>query len=73
MSRDWNRDDPVKDAEDWVSREEERPALGTCPVCGEVVYGENGKWEKDDAFEIDGEIIHEDCVIEYLKLRGYRA
>ena len=71
--RDYSRDDPVTDAEEWASREDNRPVMGVCPVCGQNVCDENDFYGKDDAFEIDGEIIHEDCVMEFLKDRGYKV
>lgn len=65
-------DNPVVDAERWANREEPRPVLGECPECHEPVYGECDGYYADDAYEIDGEVIHEDCLIPYLKREGYK-
>lgn len=73
MSRDWTRDDPERDAEDWINRSDGRPLLDICPVCDKPVYGGNDDYEADDAFELDENIIHSDCVITYLKENGYKA
>lgn len=64
--------DPVRDAEEWASREDTRPVLGICPVCSEPVHEENNLYEKDDAYCIDGYYIHEDCIKAYLNREGYR-
>lgn len=64
--------DPVADAERWAGREDPRPVLGNCPVCGEPVYGECDGWEKDDAYEFGGDVVHEDCLKRYLEQEGYR-
>lgn len=64
--------DPVADAERWASREDPRPMLDICPICGEPVYGETDGWEKDDAYEFGEDIVHEDCVLSYLKQKGYK-
>lgn len=64
--------DPVKDAENWFGREDPRPILGNCPICGEPVYGEDDGWDADDAYELDGEVIHSDCVFKYLDKNGYK-
>ena len=65
--------DPVRDAEAWVSREDPRPVLGECPECGKAVYGECDGYYADDAYRIDREVIHEDCLIKYLKRKGYKV
>lgn len=64
--------DPVRDAEEWVSRKDPRPVWGICPECGKPVYGECDGYYADDAYKIDGEVIHEDCLIKYLKRKGYK-
>lgn len=71
MGRNWSRDEPELDWEDYAaSREDNRPIIDTCPVCGEPVHDENEDWEKDDAYEIDGWVLHEDCVLKFLQQRG---
>lgn len=54
--------DPVSDAERWASREDERPLLGKCEICGEEIHGGDGWYEPDDAYDIDGELICDDCL-----------
>lgn len=70
MGRNWCRDDPERDAEDWASREDTRPVIDTCPVCHKLVRGESEDYEKDDAYEIDGWVLHADCVLKFLEKRG---
>lgn len=64
--------DPIRDAETYASREDTRPIIDRCPVCGEPVHGENDDYEKDDAYKIDGWVVHEDCVLKFLKKEGYK-
>ena len=64
--------DPILDAERYISRKDPRPIVGVCPVCDRPVYGEDDRYYKDDAYEIDGWTIHEDCVFPFLNERGYK-
>ena len=73
MAKIFRSSNPERDAEEWVSRTDGRPVLDICPVCGEAVYGGNDDYEPDDAFELDENIIHSDCVITYLKENGYKV
>ncbi len=67
------RDEPELDWEDYCERNEDhRPIMGICPVCGEPVRDEDFHYEKDDAYEIDGEVVHEGCIKRYLDTNGYR-
>ena len=59
MSRDWNRDDPVKDAQDHANRD--MPSIGVCEHCGKAIYS----WE--DHYDMDGVLLHYDCEFEYMK------
>lgn len=61
---------PIADAERWASREDTRPIIDTCPVCHEPIRGENENYEKDDAYEIDGWVLHSECVLKFLEKRG---
>lgn len=70
--RNWYRDDPVKDAEDWAAREDPRPIIGECPVCGEPVRGEDDWYEKDDAYIIDEHVVHDNCLRQFLDKNGYK-
>lgn len=72
MYRDYTRENPELDAEEYANRGNNRPILDTCPVCGEPVYGGNDEYNPDDAYEIDGSVVHDDCVIEYLNRNGYK-
>ena len=72
MGRNWGRDEPERDFEDWANREDTRPIVGYCPVCDEPVYGENEGWDADDAYEFDGDVVHADCLIKYLDREGYK-
>ena len=71
--RNWYRDEPEQDWEDWASRGENRPIIDTCPVCGEPIYGADDEYEADYAYLIDGDYVHCDCVIDYLDKNGYRV
>lgn len=64
--------DPVADAERFFSRTDPRPVIGVCPNCNKPIYGETEEYYKDDAYEIDGWTLHEDCVFPFLKMRGYK-
>lgn len=67
MSRNWGRDDPVADAEDWASREDERPLLGYCKICGCELRGSSNGWDADDGYIIDNELVCDDCLREHFK------
>lgn len=67
MSRNWGRDDPVADAEDWASREDERPLLGYCEICGCELRGSSSGWDADDGYEINGDYVCADHLHEYFK------
>ena len=62
--------DPVADAERHA--EDPRPLIDYCPVCKKGVYDEWRGYEKDDAYEMDEYVIHEECVIKYLNTHGYK-
>lgn len=65
-------DNPVRDAEEYANRKDPRPVIGICPYCNEAVYGENDGYYGDDAYMIDGWTVHEDCVLPFMKKRGYK-
>lgn len=52
-------DDPVRDFDRWDADQERsrmRHRRGKCIHCGEDVY------DYDDHYDIDGDLIHEDCL-----------
>lgn len=61
MYRDYGRDDPVADAEEYASRESE--FVGYCETCGQAIY------KGDDYLDIDGTYLHDDydCTAYWLK------
>lgn len=59
MGRNWGRDDPVADAEDWASRE--APVIGECEYCHEPIH------EGEDYYDIDGTLLHDDCDLDWLR------
>ena len=62
-------DDPVKDAEYWASREDPRPLIGHCKICGAPLHSSCEGWDADDGFLIDGDAVCDDHLREYLKDR----
>ena len=69
MYRSLWTDDPVADAEAWVSREDKRPLRGYCEICKEPVYGENDGYDADDAYLFEDGIVCDRCLYDYLKTR----
>jgi hypothetical protein len=65
--RNWYRDNPVADAEDWASREDPRPVAGKCKICGALLHNGYNGWDPDDGYEIDGDVICADHLHEYCK------
>lgn len=55
MGINWNRDDPVADAEEAAT--DKRPVLGHCEVCGCEIHGSTEFYDPDDAFCIEGAYI----------------
>lgn len=64
MFRNWFRDDPVSDAEDYaISIEEKRDEIGDCVCCREAIYKgamEYGQYG-DKYYQIEDKIIHQSC------------
>lgn len=52
--RNWFRDDPIRDAEDYAARE--APVKGICEHCGQPIY------DGDDYYDIEDTLLHEDCL-----------
>lgn len=53
-------DDPIRDAERhqaWLDARQE--VIGKCEHCGDNIYAD------EDYYDIEGEIIHEDCLREW--------
>lgn len=66
------RDEPELDWEDYCERnEDKRPIIDICPICNKPVRGEDDYYEKDEAYGIDGYVVHSDCVLEFLSKQGY--
>ena len=70
--RNWYRDDPVRDAEDWAAREDTRPLLGHCEICGQEIYGEDDDYDADDAYVFEGDYVCDNCLFKYLDREGYK-
>lgn len=70
--RDWTRDAPELDAEEFLNRNNTQPILDTCLICGKPVFGSNDEYFGDDAYRIDDDIVHCECAIEYLNRNGYK-
>lgn len=49
-------DDPIRDAEQYHT---EPSVIGKCEHCGDYIYAD------EDYYDIEGEIIHEDCLREW--------
>ena len=55
-------DDPVRDAEmydRYMEREMEHSKVGVCDHCCEAIYG------CDKYYDIEGYLLHDDCLIEW--------
>ena len=64
--RDWTRDDPVRDAERWFSRENNRPVMCQCAECGGDIHNEDDYYEADVAYLFDnGDVVCSGCLVDY--------
>ena len=54
-------DDPVRDAENYYSKEDCRPIIGTCEFCEEMIHGSTDGEYGDEYIEIHDTLIHWDC------------
>lgn len=71
--RNWERDDPVRDAEEWANSEDERPLVGHCEVCDAPLHSSSPGWDPDDGYEIEDNVfVCADCLHEYFKERRIR-
>jgi hypothetical protein len=68
--RNWERDEPVLDAEE--SGEDTRPLVGHCVICGCELRGSTAGYDPDDGYEIDNVFICADHLHEYFKDRRIR-
>jgi hypothetical protein len=59
MSRNWNRDNPVADAEEHFSRE--IPSRGRCVICKRPIP----TW--DQYYQIENELVCEECIYDWLE------
>lgn len=50
----------------YIVLEKKRKSL-KCSCCKEEIYYENEKYDQDPCFQIDGNILCEDCVMEYVE------
>lgn len=67
----------LPDAADLLEQHERRkealrPPCVKCDICGDEIHVENNLYEQDDAYEIDGYTICEDCIIDYMKNNHYK-
>ena len=53
-------------------QEERRPPSVKCDICGSEIHMENDLYEQEDAYEIDGYTICEDCIMDYVKSNHYK-
>nr|WP_308743242.1 hypothetical protein [uncultured Anaerocolumna sp.] len=44
----------------------------SCFVCCKPIYYEDELHDQDDAFEIDGNIICDDCVLQYVREHNFK-
>ena len=58
-------EDPVNDAENYYSKEEKRPIIGTCESCGELIYGPTEDEYEDEYIELYDCFVHFDCWNDY--------
>lgn len=56
MARNWYRDDPVRDAEEYANRE--LPVIGKCEYCNEDILS----WETH--YNVEGLLLHDACAID---------
>lgn len=63
--RNWTRDAPELDAEE--ASIDTRPILGQCEVCNKEIHGGDETSLPDDAYNIEGALIHYDCLHEYFR------
>lgn len=59
-------DDPVMDAERYYTSFTDREHL-TCAFCGRPIYREDKTHYGDVYYEIDGVIVCDDCVMDYIE------
>lgn len=55
-------DDPVRDFDRWdamMERQRESCCRGRCTHCGEDVY------DYEDHYDIDGDLFHEECLLDW--------
>lgn len=57
MCRNPGRDDPIADAHDYANRDV--PSRGVCAVCNQPIP----TW--DTYYEIEDELIHDDCIYDW--------
>lgn len=62
-------DNPIADAEAWASRKDPRPLVGYCCICGAELRGTAPGWDADDGYFIEGDVVCDDCLREYMKGR----
>lgn len=56
---------PSRECDGCMNCEKEAETIGTCVCCGELVR------EDEDHYEIYGELVHEDCLLEWAE--GFRV
>ena len=58
-------DNPVRDAEEYCSREDLRPIVGACEYCGNPIYGPTEDMYGDDYVELPDGLVHWECWNDY--------
>lgn len=43
-----------------------------CDICGREIQYEDERYEQDDAYEIDGYTVCEDCIADYMRQHYYK-
>lgn len=64
------RNAPLYDVE---TEEEEREVFCDCDICGEPILASDDRYEGDEYVEIDGYLMHDECVWEWVKKNRRQA
>jgi hypothetical protein len=67
MNHNYFTDNPERDAEEYISRKDPRPLIGHCVICNAPLHGSCDGWDCDDGYVIDGDIVCDDHLREYMK------
>jgi hypothetical protein len=50
-----------------------RSIIGRCECCGQEIYDSNEEYVADDYYEFDGDLVCEDCLIDYCNEHFHRG